>query len=84
MVPRVFPKLAWPSLVGCDVARAAAVIRYGTPYSIEVHTYEIVRKAPLFQSSRQNCVHLYVDKDGYIATTPRVCDVIRDDVKMSV
>ena len=76
-------KTAWPGLVGCDAERAACIIRWCSPYRVEVRPYKSARmhgtckqmeRARIAESSLMEDarVILFVDKHGDVATTPRV------------
>ena len=66
-------KTSWPGLVGDTLERAKAIIEFGTPYYIVIKTYNSLKK---YDTSLvvNDClrVKLYLDKDNYVAITPRV------------
>lgn len=61
-------KVAWPNLVGDNVERASAIIKWCTRYQVWVrrHGEEVLTD---FVPHR---VVLYLDKDGFVSRIPRV------------
>jgi hypothetical protein len=68
-------KRAWPGLVGDCPERVAAIVRYGSPYFVVVKQHKRSLKASIadeLQWSHPLRVVLQLDKDGFVAKTPRV------------
>lgn len=65
-------KTSWPNAVGDCVERASAIIRWCSPYYVEVHPYKVSRKTYRNFGYDDRRVILFVDAQGYVATTPRV------------
>jgi hypothetical protein len=61
-------KTSWPNLVGDNVERASAIIRWGTRYLVWICRHG---QAPPDDVVPYRVV-LYLDKDGFVARTPRV------------
>ena len=64
-------RTAWPGLVGDCLERAQAIIEFGTPYYIVTKKYD---KLKAFEPTIVDCLRVvvYLDKDGYVAVTPKV------------
>lgn len=64
-------KTVWPGLVGDCLERAKAIIEFGTPYYVVTKKYD---KLKAFEPSVLDCLRvvLYLDKDNYVAITPKV------------
>lgn len=70
-------KRAWPGLVGDIPERAAAIVRFGSPYFVVIQPFKKSVKANAeleesFKWEHPLRVVLKLDKDGYVAKTPRV------------
>lgn len=63
---------AWPELVGDNIERASAQIRWWGPHlDIELQDYK-ESKRPQCVGSNPRRVILYLDSQGFVAVTPRV------------
>lgn len=70
----------WPALVGMDLDRAAAIVRWESPYYVVVKPFKKTRTCirPLLFDGNGNVsedayrVVLWADPDGYVALTPIV------------
>jgi hypothetical protein len=65
-------KRRWPGLVGDCIERASCIIKYATPYHVQVHPYKVSRKMARDFGTDPLRVILFVDQQGFVATTPRV------------
>ena len=70
-------KKAWPGLVGDCPERAAAIVRWASPYFVVVKPYKRGLKSSAAEDAKYLWSHplrvvLQLDKDGYVAKTPRV------------
>lgn len=65
-------KTSWPGLVGDCVERAQAIIEFGTPYYVVIKTYNSLKKYDTACVNDCLRVKLYLDKDNYVAITPKV------------
>ena len=70
-------KRFWPGLVGDCAERAAAIVRYGSPYFVVVKPYKRGLKAVAEQDGKYRWSHplrviLQLDRDGFVCTTPYV------------
>lgn len=63
---------SWPNLVGSDAARAQAIVRSQGNYYIVLDDYKATRKVQEAKAFNPWRVIIYLDKDGYVAITPRV------------
>jgi hypothetical protein len=61
--------VAWPNLVGDNVERASAIIKWCTRYRVFVCRHGETFDTSEFVPYR---VVLYLDKDGFVSRTPRV------------
>lgn len=63
----------WPALVGDIPQRASAVVTYGTPYYVDVRDYKesFSRKRPYAGPYDPLRIVLFLDRDGYVAITPK-------------
>jgi hypothetical protein len=61
-------KVTWPNLVGDNVERASAIIKWCTRYQVWVRR---LGEEPVTDFVPYRVV-LYLDKDGFVARTPRV------------
>lgn len=64
-------KTEWPNLVGDVIERAQAIIEFGSPYYVVLKRYNKLQAhvPTVFDCLR---VVLYLDKDNYVAVTPKV------------
>ena len=65
-------KRSWPNLVGDCVERATCIIKYATPFHVEVHPYKVSQKTSRHFGTDPLRVILFVDPQGFVATTPRL------------
>lgn len=64
--------MSWPGVVGSDANRAKAIVRSSGNYHVEIQVYKQAKKALAPSDHNPWRVILYVDKDGFVAITPRV------------
>ena len=64
-------KTAWPNLVGDCIERATAIVEFGTPYYV---VHKKFNKLNIARPDVFDCLRVifYLDKDNYIAITPKV------------
>ena len=77
----LIPFCRWPGLVGMDIFRARAIVRYGTRYYVKVLPYKKSKdcpRPPVYDETTGELlppdirrVILWVDTNGYVAITPQ-------------